>query len=231
MTVEQLPKKPAAKKPASGLYMVFLLGIVSAGCGLVIVLAYAATASAIERNLAQITREAVSAILPEADRQVIYAVEPTGELTEASGSEGPLPKLYAGYDGAGHLVGVVCEASGRGYADIIRALYAYSPEKECITGFKVLDLKETPGLGDKIARDRDFLANFESLDARLAPSAEGLAHPIEAVKHGAKSEDWQIDGISGATISSKAVARLLNESVTRMAPVIMRHAEQLERGK
>ena len=39
---------------------------------------------------------------------------------------------------------------------------------------QVLESKETPGLGDKILHDRDFLANFESLDVSLKSDGSGL---------------------------------------------------------
>jgi len=36
-----------------------------------------------------------------------------------------------------------------------------------------------------------------------------VAHPIEFTKHGRKEHPWQVDGITGATISSDAIANLL----------------------
>ena len=84
-------------------------------------------------------------------------------------------------------------------------------------------MTETPGLGDKIAFDPEFLENFDALDAMLNVSGDGLANPIYAVKHGAKTHPWQIDSISGATISSKAIGRMINASGQRMFPLIKQH--------
>lgn len=222
---------PIVRTPTSGARMVAVLGFISTLCGLVIVLAYSLTITAIRGNLAQIARDAVREVLPGATSMKIFQVDPNGDVSEVSGLEGDLPKVFAGYDDAGRLVGVACQARGRGYADLITVMYAYSPEKQCIVGFKVLESKETPGLGDKIASDPDFLANFRELDAALNADQSGLAHRIEAVKSGAKSERWQVDGISGATISSKAVARILDESAGRMIPVIVRNMDKLEKGQ
>ena len=64
---------------------------------------------------------------------------------------------------------------GMGYQDNIRVLYAYSFDARAITGFKVLDSKETPGLGDRVEIEPHFIANFEALDVRLDDSGDALA--------------------------------------------------------
>ncbi|MGB5728492.1 MAG: FMN-binding protein, partial [Thiogranum sp.] len=51
---------------------------------------------------------------------------------------------------------------------------------------------------------------------------------IIMVKHATKTEPWQIDAISGATISSRAVARMLNDSAQRMVPKIMADLDRLQ---
>jgi len=90
-------------------------------------------------------------------------------------------------------------------------------------------MTETPGLGDKIATDPAFLANFEALDARLNAVGTALANPIVTVKRGRKTEPWQIDAISGATISAKAVGKALNESTQRLLPRLVPHVSELTR--
>jgi electron transport complex protein RnfG len=138
--------------------------------------------------------------------------------------QGEGPRLFAGYDAGGRFLGVVIEASERGYADVISAMYAYDPDKKVITGFKVIDMKETPGLGNRIGSDPEFTSNFKELDA-----SEG--HPITTVKHGTKKNPWEIDAISGATISSRAVGRMLEGSVHSTAPVVARNLDRIERGQ
>ena len=50
-----------------------------------------------------------------------------------------------------------------GYQDVIRILlYGYSPEHQAIVGMRVLESRETPGLGDKIEKDPAFLARTSS---------------------------------------------------------------------
>ena len=125
---------------------------------------------------------------------------------------------------------MVVEAEGQGFQDVIRIIYAYSPEKKAIVGFKVLETKETPGLGDKIEKDPHFLENFEALDVRLDADQKSLVHPIEVVKIGNKKDLWQIDAITGATISSKAVGRMVNKSAGERVPVIEKNLSLLKGG-
>jgi electron transport complex protein RnfG len=72
--------------------------------------------------------------------------------------------------------------------------------------------KETPGIGDKIVTDKDFLANFAALDVKLNAELSALANEVKAVKHGTKTEAWEIDAIAGATVTSRAVGKAINDS-------------------
>jgi electron transport complex protein RnfG len=75
---------------------------------------------------------------------------------------------------------------------------------------EVLESRETPGLGDKIQKDPAFLGRFRDL---------ATAPRIELVK-GRASRPNEIDAISGATISSKAVVRILTDANERwLAPL------------
>jgi electron transport complex protein RnfG len=120
------------------------------------------------------------------------------------------------------LAGVAIEAQGMGYQDIIRLLYGYAPQSQAIVGMEVLASKETPGLGDKIEKDPAFLANFRALDVSIAADGQSLQRPVEAVKSGSKTLPSQIDGITGATISSKAIAAILRQSSAQWVPVVYR---------
>jgi len=137
--------------------------------------------------------------------------------------------VFAGYNDAGELVGIAMEASARGYSDVVRILYAYEPKKQCILGFTVLQSTETPGIGDKIETDAAFLKNFDCLDASLNAELSGLANDIITVKNGKKVNAWEIDGISGATITSKAIGNALNQSANAMLPSLAKNQALLEK--
>jgi electron transport complex protein RnfG len=102
----------------------------------------------------------------------------------------------------------------------LRLLYGYSFDEQAIIGMRVLESRETPGLGDRIETDATFLENFVRLDVSVNADGSGLAHPIEFVKPGEKQQAWQIDGISGATITSEATARMIGESSQNWIPLV-----------
>ncbi|MCG6984932.1 MAG: FMN-binding protein [Thiocapsa sp.] len=186
--------------------------------GLLVVLVYQVTKPIIAENERILTEQAVFEVLPEATSKADFILTEQGLVRAGEGASGVT--VYAGYRADGRLRGVAFPGAARGYQDLIQFLFGYDPACECIVGSKVLRSTETPGLGDKIDSDPAFLRNFEALDARLNAQGTGLAKPIELVKHGTKSEPWEIDGISGATISGKAVARALNDAAQRVLPAI-----------
>lgn len=138
--------------------------------------------------------------------------------TTAAVIEGAGEIVHAGYDEHHHLVGVAIEAAGMGYQDMIHILYGYAPAADAVVGFQVLESKETPGLGDKIATSDAFLQNFQSLDVRLDAQGVAVQNPVTFVKPGEKRNAWEVDGITGATISSRAVAQILRESTRLWIP-------------
>jgi len=196
---------------------------IGALCGLLIVTVYQTTAARIQENQERFLAQAVSQVLPEARSTLGITATDDGGL-EKTAENLPLP-VFLGYDDIGELVGAVITAEGMGYQDKIRVLYAYSFERDAITGFKVLDSKETPGLGDRVEKEPHFLANFNQLDATLASGGGSLLHPIVTVKQGQKTNPWEIDGITGATITSEAIGNILNDSAAIWAPVLERNAQ------
>ena len=195
---------------------------VGLACGLLIVGVYQLTKPVIERNEAEALQRAILQVLPAARESLAFAREADGWRALEPGAATTAPVVHAAYDADQQLVGVAVEARQMGYQDVIRLLYGYAPEREAIVGIRVLESRETPGLGDRIEKDPDFLVNFERLDVSLVADGSALAHPIEAVKHGEKEHPWQVDGITGATISSVAVADALARSASAWIPLIRR---------
>lgn len=201
------------------------------GCGILIVGVYQATLPRIERNKAEALQAAIFQVLPAATTSRTFAYDPSDGFSPIEGeSPTDVPLVYAGYDGQSQLVGVAVEAQGMGYQDVIRLIYGYSFEEQAVIGIQVLESKETPGLGDKIETDPDFLANFKRLDVSLDADGSGLAHSVVAVRSGEKEHPWEVDGITGATISSVAIAAILNGSAETWAPRIQHGLSQLRGG-
>jgi len=221
---------PGAGAGASVTAMYRALVGIAAACGLLIVSVFLVTRPIIRDNRAAQLEAAVFAVVPGAvSKRSFRFVEDEG-LLPASEPLDPRNSVHAAYDRDGALIGIAIPGRAMGYADFIDALYGYDPAAQTVVGLQVLASKETPGLGDKIEKDPDFVANFTSLDVRLDASGSRLAQPPVAVANGSKEAPWQIDGITGATISSKAIAALLRESTTHWLPRLQLHLDQLRGG-
>jgi len=207
--------------------MLRTLGLVAGLSGFLVVLAYQITLPLIEENKRIAIERALFKVIPGAVSRRNFLVTAQG-IVPAIDNTGEGTLIYAGYDEQGRLGGVALEAAAQGYQDVIRLLYSFDPACQCIRGIQVLKMAETPGIGDKISKDPVFQENFVELDARLKTDGSALANEIIMVKHATKTEPWQIDAISGATISSRAVARMLNDSAQRMVPKIMADLDRLQ---
>ena len=227
MSAEVPVQAPAQAVPF--LPMIRTLGLVSLICGFSVTLAYQWTKPYVEENQRITTERAVRAVLPQAAAQKAFVLGPDG-VAPASADSPPEDTVYVGYDAAGKIVGVAARGASRGYADLVHVMYAYDPACQCINAVRVTKMNETPGLGDAVVKDAAFQKNFEALDARVNGDGTVLANRIVTVKHGTKREAWQIDAISGSTVTSKAIGRGLDQSAQRLVPRIQRHLAELERG-
>ena len=109
---------------------------------------------------------------------------------------------YRVYEGE-RLTGYVLEGSGSGYADKIVTLIGLSADLKTITGVSVIKQMETPNLGSKIVGP--WVGQY---------AGKAASPPLEVVKNGSGSPDNnKIDAISGATISSRCLTDIVNQTV------------------
>ena len=200
-------------------------------CGVLIVSAFVGTKPIVDRNKAEALQRAIFNVIPGAKTSATFALEADGRFVPLTGKPEGRAVVHAGYDDAGELLGLAIEAQGMGYQDVIRVLYGYSFEAQAVVGIQVLETKETPGLGDRIEKDPAFLANFEKLDASLASDGSAVAHRIVTVKHGTKTEPWQIDAITGATVSSVAIGEILGKSTEQWAPMLVPRRDDFKKAE
>lgn len=222
---------PAAtpSPPAPGAWAMYRAMVgVGLVCGLLIVTAYVGTGPIIARNKAAMLQQAIFRVLPAARTTRAFRLGTSDRLEPVPQPGGGDRVVYGAYDAQGQLAGVAVEAAGLGYQDTIRVLYGYVPARAAIVGIDVLESRDTPGLGDRVESDPAFLKNFEHLDVTLAAGGERLANPVKPVKHGTKAEPWQVDTITGATISSSAVANIIGGSAAFWVPRLQRNLDVLE---
>ncbi len=214
----------APVQAASGINMILALGSIALISGVLVVLVFQTTLPLINENKRIAIEKAVFHVIPGTHSRQDFIFTEQEKLVPSDGRVAGV-SIYAGYDKQDSFIGIAAEAAAPGYQDVIRILFGYKPDCQCISGIKVLKMTETPGLGDKIAKDPAFLKNFQTLDARLNDAGDGLMHAITTVKHGKKTEPWQIDAISGATISSNAIGKMLNKSGQYIIPLVQAHLD------
>lgn len=214
---------------ASSWHMIRALGGIGILCSFLIVFAFQVTLPIIEKNRTEYLEKSIFNVLPGATSRVTYKITDDNNIEIMQTDEAKARKVYAGYNDQGELVGIAIEASGQGFQDVIRLIYGYSPEKKAVIGFTVLESKETPGLGDKIEKDPTFLSNFEALDVSLTDDGSAPKNPIEMAKSGSKQKPWQIEAITGATISCRAVTKILMESTETFIPIIEKNLQKFKR--
>ncbi len=109
--------------------------------------------------------------------------------------------------------GFVIETATRGYADEIRMLIGVDKEGK-VMGLVVMEAHETVGLGSKILNDHKFLSQFLNGNGSFTIGAaenDGFSSATGSTE--TTGEEIAVDGISGATVSSKAVARCVNSAI------------------
>ena len=189
---------PAEPRPARLIVTLAIAGLIS---GFAIVGIYEATFDTIAANRLRELREAVFTVLPGITSMQEYVYR-DGALVKTDKAGSDELSVYAGYDKQGSFFGYAIPGEGPGFQDTIVLLYGYKPDTRKLTGMQVLDSRETPGLGDKITKDHNFIDQF----ARLA-----VDPIIKLVKGGARAPN-EVDAITGATISSRAVVKILNNT-------------------
>jgi len=169
--------------------LILVLVLICLAAALALSQVYSFTKGPIENALREERLRAIRTVLPaydnEPDRDVVSVV--TG--VDDEGAE-IVADYYIGRSG-GDIVGIAFEASSSaGYSGDIDLMVGVDPEG-VITGVEVISHAETPGLGSKITE-------FWFLD--IFPGRN-----LEDTHWAVKKDGGDIDQITGATISPRAV--------------------------
>ena len=109
-------------------------------------------------------------------------------------------------------IGYVIETQSYGYAGNITVLVGVNQEGR-VTGLVVRDQSETVGLGAKALYDTDFLAQFLNKTGSFAVGTPGADAFSGATGEETTGEETYVDAITGATVTSKAIARCVNSAI------------------
>jgi electron transport complex protein RnfG len=199
--IEARPE-PSSVKLAMTLFVAGLLS------GLVLFGVFELTKPTIKANQRRALERAVYKVVPGAAS--MQKLVPEGKkLVVPSGTGGDdIEAIYAAYDEDGRFIGYAIPNEGAGFADTVKLIFGYDPVKKVVTGMEVLESRETPGLGDKIYKDQKFVDNFKDL----------AVEPQVVVTKKGRSAPHEVDAITGATISSRAVVKIINEANKHWLP-------------
>ena len=106
-----------------------------------------------------------------------------------TGEDANIRSVHKDSEGFGYVI----ETVTTGYAGEIRMLIGVSKDGK-VTGLVVREMNETPGLGLNALNDVDFLSQFLNTE-------------------GDAEVGTNVDAITGATVTSKAIARCVNSAV------------------
>lgn len=173
------------KKESTLIRLMLSLSIIAVAAGIALGIVYSVTKEPIEQ--AQVTKKntAINKVLPDF----------TGEVKEVSvqPEDGKDPiKVYLAYKNDGQLYGAAVET----YTDIAFSgrftIMVGLDAKGTIIDTEVIEMSETPGLGDKIDKNNDpFSEQFNGKNPATAS--------LKVTQDGG-----EIDAITAATISSRA---------------------------
>jgi len=106
---------------------------------------------------------------------------------------------YEGLDGDKNVIGYVFTTSAKGYGGDIKVMVGVD-KSGSVTGVSILEISETAGLGMN-AKNESFLKQF------LSKNGE-----ISVIKNGTPADN-EISALTGATITSKAMAKAVNTAL------------------
>jgi len=197
--------------------LISTLGIAGAMAGLAIVLVFGWAEPRIKAHRAAALRAAVEEVLgaPQSYATLFVIDGSLSAELPAGADSASFDQIYLGYDADGRSMGFAIPGEQPGYQDIIGLIFGYDAEADRLLGMKVLESKETPGLGDKIEKDSSFVRAFR-----------GVVPPIDGVKAGrGEGKETEVDMITGATISSRTVIEIINRRMETVGPMIQAYMQ------
>ena len=179
--------------------MILVLTGVMILSGLVLAATFSGVTDRIEANRIAALNASLAAILPGDDL--------TFEVLDAEG-----PTIYRASQ-AGDVLGYAVRVQTQGYGGTITMLVGISRDLDELLGLQVVEQIETPGLGGRIL-EHGFRAQFAGLDPD---------EPVSYVRNiQPDPEENEIQAITGATMTSRAVVVGINAALDQALQTIVR---------
>lgn len=180
--------------------------LLGAACGLVLQGVAAVTGPAARRNEEALLARAVLSALgvppPAGEGEVLELFSQRVRAVDAGGG-----RFYVLEEG-GVPVACAVEVRGRGLWGPMRGIVAVSADGRRIRGVSIFEHSETPGLGAEVASP-EFARRFAGRLVRRSG--------ITITRPGTARRPGEVDGITGATVTSRRVGEMVNEGLSRLA--------------
>ncbi len=124
------------------------------------------------------------------------------EEVVAAGYTDSIDDIQVAKDSAGEALGYVVTVTAKDASQSTITFSVGIQNDGTVNGYSITDISETPGLGMKV-EEEDFYSQFQGK----------LVDTFTVVKNTPAADD-EIEAISGATISSKAMANGVNAALT-----------------
>ena len=177
--------------------MIVVLSLISAVCGLALSSVRDMTAERIENQvLMNVQGPKVKLVLEGADNDLIAdrkKIKINGEdilLFIGKKKDKPWAIAY--------------ETTSSGFGGEMKVMVGYDLQTNKLTGLQIIDNKETPGVGSRVTEDQ-FTKQFKGLDI--------------SVNFATKKDGGEIDGVSGASYSSRGVSEAVKKSIALLPEI------------
>jgi len=136
-------------------------------------------------------------------QQARMTVLPQAKSFEQVSISGTDAECYAALDGEKRILGYAITTAAKGYGGDVRVMTGIDAAEGKITGVSILSQSETPGLGANAVKP-EFTGQYE----QALPESG-----FDVIKN-AQPQDGEIEAMTGATITSKAVTGAVNEAIS-----------------
>ncbi|MCK5776170.1 MAG: RnfABCDGE type electron transport complex subunit G [Bacteroidales bacterium] len=183
-----------AKKESTFINMVYVLFVVAAVAGLALGYVYSITKEPIAAAKKKKIETAIKMVLPDFD-----SIQATYKVMSYDGNKAKDSLVFFEAIKEGQLVGTAVNTyTMKGFSGLIKLMVGIMPDGS-IHRISVLEHKETPGLGTKMAEPK-FIDQFNNVNP--------ASFNIQVTKDGG-----EIDAITAATISSRAFSDATDRAV------------------
>ncbi len=154
----------------------------------------------------EMTKEPIAAAEAQTQQESMMSVSPDGTKDyNKIDTEDSSVECYEALDASGNVIAYAVSTSAKGYGGTIKVMTGIDAETGDVIGVNVYDNStETPGLGAKTS-EVDFSGQFAG-----GSSETGFTVAKDADKNPGKES---VDAVTGATISSRAVVKAVNQAV------------------